>query len=238
MSTCYLLMWLEAPLQSWGFDSKFSRRDTLNFPTKSAVLGLLCCALGAGGEQRQLLKRMAPLKTTVVALSRAVDKMHNRVKEPLLCDFHMVGAGYNEGDSFEKSMIPKTIEGKSAVGGGVKLTYRYYLQDTAFAVVVEVPKDLSQAFADALQNPVWDLYLGRKSCVPTDFIYRGIFSDESEAILCAKRIANEKTFEEDFMVLDGEHQGEVLTLNDVPIQFGEQKQYRQRCVTVVSNHEC
>jgi len=41
MSTRYLLLWLQAPLQSWGYDSKFGRRDTLNFPTKSGVLGLL-----------------------------------------------------------------------------------------------------------------------------------------------------------------------------------------------------
>ncbi|MCR6650496.1 MAG: type I-E CRISPR-associated protein Cas5/CasD [Cellvibrionaceae bacterium] len=52
MSNPYLLLWLEAPLQSWGHDSKFGRRDSLDFPTKSGVLGLLCCALGAGASKR------------------------------------------------------------------------------------------------------------------------------------------------------------------------------------------
>jgi len=52
MSNPYLLLWFEAPLQSWGSDSKFGRRDTQTFPTKSGVLGLVCSALGAGGEQR------------------------------------------------------------------------------------------------------------------------------------------------------------------------------------------
>ena len=51
MSEPYLLLWLEAPLQAWGHDSKFGRRDSLDFPTKSGVLGLLCCARGAAGEQ-------------------------------------------------------------------------------------------------------------------------------------------------------------------------------------------
>ena len=67
MASRYLLMWLEAPLQSWGHDSKFGRRDTINFPTKSGVLGLLCCALGAGGEQCELLAEFASLKQTVIS---------------------------------------------------------------------------------------------------------------------------------------------------------------------------
>ena len=41
MANPYLLLWLEAPLQAWGHDSKFGRRDSLDFPTKSGVLGLL-----------------------------------------------------------------------------------------------------------------------------------------------------------------------------------------------------
>ena len=51
MANPYLLLWLEAPLQAWGHDSKFGRRDSLDFPTKSGVLGLLCCARGARGLQ-------------------------------------------------------------------------------------------------------------------------------------------------------------------------------------------
>ena len=37
-----LLLWLEAPLQSWGAGSRYGRRDTLPFPTRSGILGLLC----------------------------------------------------------------------------------------------------------------------------------------------------------------------------------------------------
>ncbi len=44
MST--LLLRLAGPLQSWGLDSKFDRRNTRREPTKSAVIGLLAAALG------------------------------------------------------------------------------------------------------------------------------------------------------------------------------------------------
>ena len=63
MSNSYILLWLEAPLQSWGFDSKFGRRDTLTFPTKSGVLGLVCSALGAGGEQCAFFGRICPTQS-------------------------------------------------------------------------------------------------------------------------------------------------------------------------------
>lgn len=67
MNNPYLLLWLEAPLQAWGHDSRFGRRESLDFPTKSGVLGLLCCALGASGEQREWLERWIDLDMQVEA---------------------------------------------------------------------------------------------------------------------------------------------------------------------------
>lgn len=234
----YLLLWLEAPLQSWGFDSKFGRRDTQAFPTKSGIMGLLCSALGAGGEQRDLLAEFALLNQTAISYVRFSLKDEKKIrqeKEPLLRDFHMVGNGYNDKTPWEKLLIPKTSDGKSAVGGGAKMTYRYYLQDAAFAVVMEVPFNRSQAIIDALQNPVWDTYLGRKNCVPTDFVYRGLFDSETLAIDKASDIALEKNRMEDFRVIQAAKfdDGEVFTLNDVPVQFGEDKRYRDRQVTLI-----
>ncbi len=228
MSNAYLLLWLEAPLQSWGADSRFGRRGTLDFPTKSGILGLLCCALGAGGEQIEQLKEMGALRQTVISFRRSKER------EALLRDFQMVGSGYDDKDPWETLLIPKKSDGKAAVGGGSKITYRYYLQDAAFAAILEVPADKAQLFADALSNPCWDIYLGRKCCVPTDFIYQGSFATESVAIVRALEVAQEKKLVEDFRVLDGEHEGESIILNDVPIQFGENKIYRERRVTIIS----
>ncbi len=228
MSNAYLLLWLEAPLQSWGADSRFGRRGTLDFPTKSGILGLLCCALGAGGEQIELLKEMGALRQTVLSFRRSKER------EALLRDFQMVGSGYDNKNPWETLLIPKKSDGTAAVNGGSKITYRYYLQDAAFAAILEVPADKAQFFADALSNPCWDIYLGRKCCVPTDFIYQGSFATESFAIVRALEVAQEKKLVEDFRVLDGEHEGETIILNDVPIQFGENKIYRERRVTIIS----
>jgi CRISPR system Cascade subunit CasD len=154
----------------------------------------------------------------------------------LLRDFHMVGSGYDDRDPWSSLLIPKTSEGKKAVGGGTKMTYRYYLQDAAFAVVLEVPGEKAGRIAEALQNPAWDIYLGRKCCVPTDFVYRGTFDREEAALEQAETIAREKQRSEDFRVVPGGGEGEadeVLTLNDVPVQFGEDKRYRDRQVGLI-----
>nr|EES53470.1 MAG: CRISPR-associated protein, Cas5 [Leptospirillum ferrodiazotrophum] len=239
MSNPYLLLWLEAPLQSWGFDSKFGRRETLKFPTRSGVVGLVCSALGAGGEQRELLAEFSSLRQTVISFVRSRQTENGKQKldrEPLLRDFQMVGSGYDDRDPWMSLMIPKTISGGRSVGGGTKMTYRFYLQDTFFAVIFESLPQQSLEIAEALRNPVWDLYLGRKNCVPTDFIYRGTFETQEEAEKSAYDIATEKNLLEDFRVLDGvddiDECDEVMTLNDIPVQFGMDKRYRDRRVGV------
>lgn len=234
MNHPYLLLWLEGPLQAWGHDSRFGRRDTLDFPTKSGVLGLLCCALGAGGEQREWLAQMADLDLQLMAYTPANEQGKAMPRLPLLRDFHMVGSGYDDSNPWQSLLIPKTSEGKKAVGGGTKMTYRYYLQDMAFAVALQVPADQAETLAAALQNPVWDIYLGRKACVPTELVYQGTFTTADNALTAAANLAQQKDRVASFVVHQGEHEGEVITLNDVPLQFGQHKRYRDRRVTVLT----
>lgn len=241
MRNPHLLLWFEAPLQSWGADSKFGRRDTLTFPTKSGVVGLVCAALGAGGEQQALLAEFAALGQTAIYFARGKQTENGVIKqdrEPLLRDFHMVGSGYDDQDPWQTLLTPKKDNGnKPNNGGGTKMTYRYYLQDAAFAVVLEVPVDKAEIIAQALQNPAWDVYLGRKNCVPTDFIYRGIFDNATDALTQSAIIATQKNRIEDFRVVQGTlaegEADEVFNLNDVPVQFGEDKRYRDRQVSLI-----
>ncbi len=233
MSNPYLLLWLEAPLQAWGHDSRFGRRDSLDFPTKSGVLGLICCARGAAGAQTEWLADWADLDMQLEAFVPQNAQGQPLPRLPLLRDFQMVGSGYNDQDPWQNLLIPKTNEGKKAVGGGTKMTYRYYLQDMAFAVALQAPSSAAaEQAAVALQAPVWDLYLGRKNCVPTEFIYQGLFDSAEAALVAGQQLAETKHRTMALRVLQGEHEGEVLSLNDVPLQLGEHKRYRDRRVTV------
>lgn len=232
MSEPYLLLWLEAPLQAWGHDSKFGRRDSLDFPTKSGVLGLLCCARGEGGEQIDWLRSWADRDMQVTAYVLGDRKGQPLPRLPLLRDFQMVGSGFNQMDPWQNLLVPKKRDGGKPNGSGAKMTYRYYLQDMAYAAFLQGPRSELEALDDAMQNPVWDLYLGRKTCVPTEFISQGVHDDLQQAMQRATELAEQKARHAIFRVLQGEHEGEALTLNDVPLQFGEHKRYRDRRVTV------
>jgi len=238
MQTKYVVLWLEGPFQAWGFDSKFQRRDTLRFPTKSGLTGMLLAARGLQGAQKELLSRLASLDVIVLSFSAFSAKDHSPTgslpSQPILEDFHMVGAAYNQADEWETLHIPKTSEGKKAVGGGTKLTYRYYLQDAKFCALMQLPAEEADAFAQALSKPAYDICLGRKNCVPTEFVFQGVFDHRNDALAKAQRLAEAKQLVEHFRVVSGESEnGDTFVLNDVPVQFGRHKIYRDRRVTLV-----
>lgn len=139
MDTAVLYLRLEGPLQSWGDRSTFWSRQTSFFPTKSGVLGLLFCAMGLGGARQSELAEFVLLP---MAAYRIGPKGQSR--PPVLMDFHMVGAHYDESDPWQLECIPKTSEGKKAVGGGTRLTRRDYLQDERFAVLLTIPSKLER----------------------------------------------------------------------------------------------
>lgn len=227
MSTKVLFLRLEGPLQSWGSHSRFSARDTGNTPTKSGVTGLLFCALGWSGAQESRLAELANLRMSVISFSRKA------VKPSVLEDFHMVGNGYNDMDPWETLLIPKTSEGKKAVNGGAKLTYRNYLQDAHFAVFFEIPEAWGMLAERAFESPKWDVYLGRKCCAPSAQILQGVFDsfEQAEADFYSQ-IANDS---ENWVLLekvtDADQLGvDVEVVNDVPVRFGREKTYRERLI--------
>ena len=144
-----LILRLEGPLQSWGSRSRFRDRDTGLEPTKSGIVGLISCALGRDRSQSP---------TDLAGL-----KMHVRVDAPgkLLVDFHTAGGGVfrNRRDYFAPTSSGS--KGKNPV-----ITEKHYLQDASFTVALEGDANQLESIADALQDPVWPLFLGRKSCPP------------------------------------------------------------------------
>lgn len=230
----HALLWLEGPLQSWGADSRFGRRDTLKFPTRSGVLGLVCCAMGLNGPQREWLDLWKGLNQTVIAYPRqASGNTDYAAAPPILRDFHMVGSGYDAENKWENMHIPKTRSGTKPAAGGSILTWRFYLQDMAFGCVLEIPENLENDFARYLEKPVWNICLGRKNCIPSVPAYRGIFEKQEDAIWEAEKLAGLSGRKESFRVEDWKGQdGDRLMLRDVPICFGRWKEYGYREVVL------
>ena len=226
----YLFLWLEGTLQSWGADSRFDFRKTMDFPTKSGIYGMLLASSGDGGPQEELLAQMADAPMSVVTFIPCSRKLQ---------DFHMVGNGYDEKDKWQSLHIPRKSDGGKAVGGGAKLTYREYLQEQCFAVSLGLPDDLARKFSKSLQNPVFDLYLGRKCCVPSEMIFQGLFASEEEVWnalkekIAKRNVDNKVPLTPQWLIREAPDwvDSTSMLLNDVPLRFGPHHLYRDRWVT-------
>lgn len=224
----YILLWLEAPFQSWGWNSKFGPRATECFPTKSGLYGMYLSAMGLRGGQKDFLAAMNPYHQTVFCFTSSLI----RNQKSLLVDYQVVGNGFDveqySGDKWYSLHIPRKQNGDIPNTGGAKIVFKHYLQDSKFAVIQEVGEDLVGQISEALMNPVYEIFLGRKNCVPSDLVFRGVYDRFEEANVNALRIAKEKGLGLAFTVSETEKKGERIVLNDVPIMFGAEKQYRNR----------
>lgn len=217
-SELHLALMLEGPLQSWGFEDRFNRRKTGLLPTKSGLLGLCCAALGAdhgSAEEKEWLGRLNDLRCLVIAVPRSYPNREDA--RPLTMrrmeDYHTVKE-------------TRSADGK--VKDTAVLTHRTYLNDAAFAVVLSGNSETIRALGNALADPVWGVWLGRKACIPSAPIMRGIFDSEEAALqkLIAGRTIQDFTRQREAASFsDG-----TDTLMDEPISFGMVRQFAPRRV--------
>lgn len=169
MSACVLALYLDGPLQSWGYQSRFDRRTSLSYPTRSGIVGMLCAALGIDWRDMSGLERLEKnLSMTVYTFGAP----------SMVIDYHTVGGGYDS--EAQAQSIVRTADGK--VGNTVQ-TYREYLQDARFGVLVHGEEALLRELLSALQDPKWGIWLGRKSCIPASPVPQGLFETIEDAVV-------------------------------------------------------
>ncbi|MES2996539.1 MAG: type I-E CRISPR-associated protein Cas5/CasD [Verrucomicrobiota bacterium] len=154
---------LDGPMQSWGASSRFTRRETEAFPTKSALVGLLAAAAGIDKHALDEAEKLAPfsaLRLTVYRLPRAAGRLVGR-----LSDFHTVGGGYDaRASAFDKMSIPRKASGGASANAVI--THRTYLNEARFIAAFEGDTETISIAIRHLENPVWGVWFGRKTCLP------------------------------------------------------------------------
>ncbi len=150
-----LFLRLEGPMQSWGIRSKWNIRDTALEPTKSGIIGLIACALG----YKKTDKRIEDLALNL-SIGVRVEKSGK-----IESDFHTVSRWEYRENRWRMAPL-KTAEGKYYKGKTTELSFRSYIHDGSFLIIIAGSFELLHKIKDALQNPKWPVYLGRKSCVP------------------------------------------------------------------------
>jgi len=197
-----LAMLMDAPMQSWGYFSRFDRRSTRAYPTKSGVVGLLCAAMGVAKDDRARIAEVASLRMTTYTLQTG----------KLITDYQTVGAGYDS--NTQADCIPRKANGNTRLPA---VTYREYLADYKFVVVLDGDSRVIDECESALLDPKWGVWFGRKCCIPASPIYQGRYPYREIALntltaqtglLAVRMVEEASSFEE-----------QTDTLPDVPIDF-------------------
>lgn len=153
----FLLLRLEGPLQAWGGVAFDPRRPTRDFPSRSALAGLLANALGwqhMDGEQINLLQD---------AIHYAVreDRPPRRITDYQTADLQRIGkVGWTRWGTEERG---------GSAAEGTQLLWKQYLADGSFLVALTVTNDAPvtlDGVTEALHRPARPLFLGRKGCPP------------------------------------------------------------------------
>lgn len=218
---------LDAPMQSWGTSSRFQLRGTNHHPSKSALAGMIAAAMGLGKgtqDERKTLVGIARLRLVTVVLPRT-DRHGTPLPMQRLRDYHTVGGG------FDKKADPHNIPRKAKGGPGdnATVTEREYLADTRFGVILETRDGdaaLLERIRDALLDPVWGVWFGRKCCLPSRPLAPQLIDSREaafEAVLHAAGLAGRAitAFEREEEI--GNPVEADATFDDQPVSFGSGK---------------
>lgn len=141
---------LAAPLQSYSSRRNWTYRDTLSFPTKSAVLGMIGAALGYDKYDSDSDEKIL-----------ALNKLHFavRIDQP--------------GTQSVDYQTRKHFVGKKNQS---KIINRVYLQDAVFLVAIGSDNaELIEQIQFALHHPKFCLFLGTKSAPPAGYLETELF---------------------------------------------------------------
>ncbi|MEU9348398.1 type I-E CRISPR-associated protein Cas5/CasD [Streptomyces sp. NPDC048278] len=154
-----ILLRLAAPLMSFGEHAAFHYRDTLPFPSRSALIGMFAAADGRAREEA-----LAPdpatgkIPYTDLELTVRIDRPGTRHT-----DYHTVGGGRGHQEGLRTSSGEYRPAEKSTL-----ISERVYLADAVFTLAVQGPDPLLEHLAHRLEQPAFAPYLGRRSCVPNE----------------------------------------------------------------------
>lgn len=206
-----LALYLDGPLQGWGYMADHQYRNSLPHPTRSGVTGILAAALGIDRNDPEEREKTARLNT-----------------------LHMTALGLSAGRQIRDYHTAQTRNRRGDVIGHATVTHRDYLVDSKFVVLLAGDDSvLLEEIEAALRDPRWFGTLGRRSCVPASPILLGQFDSESDGISeLEKRLG--KKLEITLRVYEVSDYGDgAILLRDLPLSFNA-RTHGQRMVRVAS----
>jgi CRISPR system Cascade subunit CasD len=257
----YLPLLLDGPFQAWGHGSRFMRRTTGLYPSKSGVIGLILAAMGrakGSGEEGESLRELNDLHMTVIVLPRPkpgirrprVGAAAHWLEPRRLEDYHTV-AFTREANAPLKRIGELEAKCLNPISPGdraseIKPTHRQYLLDARFGVLLRGKGQVLKSVAATLQNPCWGVWLGRKNCIPAKPLFVGgpfEHAEEAWQALRQKAALPADFLQEQFTQVVEAADG-TDSFDDHPVSFGngkssgpESRQFVPRRVKIISRSQ-
>lgn len=156
----YLKLTLSSVLQYFSDTDSIALRTTYNtslYPTKRAIVGMIASALG--------YERKDPRSAE---LYKKLDLKYSIVNEPvILNDFQTIKplrCQQNYMNKFNKRNKFQTIDG--AYQNKQLIKKIQYLQEAEYEVYVGGSDELLEEIYNAIRNPEYSLFIGKRSCIP------------------------------------------------------------------------
>lgn len=162
----FLLLKLHGPMQAWGKESFEGLRPSELFPGRSALLGLLGACLGVDRTDKAGLQALASSVAFAVRVDRQGQKM---------TDYHTVK---NARVHYQGLKSHETIQ-----------TWREYWQDASYTVAIWSQEKVHISLSDieqAIKQPVYTPFLGRRSCPITRPLFEAKINAETALLALAQ----------------------------------------------------
>jgi CRISPR system Cascade subunit CasD len=173
-------------MSAYGLQTFDIHRRVNHFPTRSAILGLLGAAMGIRRENHDQLYALSQQVAIAVQVNKSGVK---------IMDYHTV-------QNF------RSPQGK--IQTGTKPTYREYWCDTEYSFAISGDEATIDTLKTFVNNPVFGLFQGRKSCPLTRPLFESLI-DQANPALAIKMIGGHGQI---FSDVSGENQVAMMQIRD------------------------
>lgn len=195
----------------------------------STLLLRLAAPIQSWGVSSKFNRRMSNLEPTRSGVIGLVAAAMGRGREESLENFKLLKFGVRID---QPGRIGKDFQMVHSDGGKNSswLTDRYYLEDAVFLAALEGKNDFLRSIEWALKNPVYPLFLGRRSCPPAGQLCLGmretgmrdsLRQEAWQASPWYQRRAKYRKINNLEIVRDAEFEENAYTLRDEPKSFSQ-----------------
>ncbi len=192
-------------MSAYGLQTFDVHRRVNHFPTRSAVMGLLGAAMGITRQRHSDLYELSEKLSIAVQVNQCGEKV---------VDYHTV-------QNF------RSPQGK--IQSGTKPTYREYWCDSEHTFAITADAKLVTEITEKVKKPVFNLFLGRKSCPLIRPLFDSIVDEENPADTLKSLGYGGQVFSD----ISGENQVATLQVRDKTTL--EPRKYGMRTVYVCAS---